>query len=97
MPSDKRLCLQSLQTEFKVLEALLGALEGSNRPLIMTSGTALLKGEKGLLESAWPDQSSFGGRGKAEHITLEARSVLLSQKTILIRHYLTSLVLQSAQ
>lgn len=77
MPSDGRLRLQSIQTEYKVLAALLGALEGSNKPLVMTSGTALLKGEKDIPESTTPDLS--GGRGKAEHIAIEASPFLYAK------------------
>ena len=57
------------QTELRAIETLGGALEGSGRPLVITTGTALLKPRQMATEEDSPDPDSNGHpRSGAERV-----------------------------
>jgi nucleoside-diphosphate-sugar epimerase len=63
------------RTELRVIETLTGALEGSGRPLVITTGTALVKPGEVATEGDSPDPARAHPRLGAERIALAARGV----------------------
>jgi nucleoside-diphosphate-sugar epimerase len=63
------------RTELRVIETLTGALEGSGRPLVMTTGTALVKPGEVATEDDSPDPARAHPRLGAERIALAAPGV----------------------
>ncbi|EYF04843.1 SDR family oxidoreductase [Chondromyces apiculatus] len=63
----------AVETDRKAIEALAGALEGSGKALVVTSGTALLTpGRTGTEEDAPERGHTLGQRGASEQVVLEA-------------------------
>ncbi len=65
----------AIETDRRAIEALGPALAGSGRPLVVTSGTALLPANRLGTEDDGPDMTSAAAlRGAAEEITLSLAS-----------------------
>ena len=63
----------NIETERLAVEAMLGALEGSNKPLVISSGVALLAPGRLATEADTPPQDgSAAGRALTERLVLDA-------------------------
>jgi len=63
------------RTELRVTETLVATLAGSGRPLVITTGTALVKPGEVATEDDSPDPAGAHPRLRAERIALAARDV----------------------
>lgn len=64
---------ESVEIDRRAVEAMLGAMEGTAKPFILTSGLSLLVPGRVALETDMPQKGGgFSGRGLTEYVALDA-------------------------